>query len=95
MGTGSLGHLLFFLLYIHKMNKQAQINLWKIASIILIILLAGYFGFNYTKNKYLNQGYQAGQFNIINSIQQTGNIPYFENDTIKTISISQICSGGK
>ena len=88
------------------MNKQT------IAIIILsLIIISGlsYWGYNYEKSKWLNQGYNSGMFYTV----QTSSIPFINQTTNKTEfmplenywqgqcsnyiqqNIGQICSGVK
>ena len=74
------------------MNKQS------IAIIILsLIIISGlsYWGYNYEKSRWLNEGYNQGAIQTINQIQQTMNLPYFSNETgnitLKSIPIKQLC----
>ena len=80
-----------------KMNKQINYKaLFWIAISIIILLLTINITSKMISNAY-NQGVQDGQLNLISQIQQTGNIPYFTNETgnltIKTISIKELCLG--
>ena len=72
-----------------------------ILGLILGLLISGigvgiYFGYQYEKTKWLNQGYESGVLTTINQIQTTGNIPYMTNETgnwtIKSIAIKDICT---
>jgi hypothetical protein len=78
-------------------------NIWKTISMIAIILILlgiAFFVLNYGADKNYKKGYayglQQGQLSVIQSISQTGNIPYLDystgNMTIKSISISKLCS---
>lgn len=79
-------------------------NYWKIItlSIITIAVLAfiGIYGYglyqSYMTDK-LNQAYNSGIIDVVNSIAKTGNIPLLDNSTgtlqVKQISIQQICTG--
>jgi len=77
------------------MNKQINYKalFWIVISVIILLLTINIIN-KMISNAY-NQGVQDGQLNLINQIQQTGNIPYFTNETgnltIKTISIRELC----
>jgi hypothetical protein len=73
-------------------------NKWKILGIvfgIILLLVLGYFAFNYTANYYYQKGAMDGQLALIQNIQSSGSIPYFSNATgtiqINTISIPDLC----
>ena len=70
--------------------KNKQLILGIIIGIIITGLIVGlYFGYQYQKNKYLQEGYNQG---VLYSYQ-TGNFAYLDNNaTIKTITIQQLCS---
>jgi len=68
-----------------------------ITGIIIGMLIIGlgvgiYFGYQYEKSKWLNQGYEAGTFYTA----QTGIIRYVENSTgtplIKTLTLQEVCN---
>ena len=77
------------------MNKQINYKtlFWIVISVIILLLTINIIN-KMISNAY-NQGVQDGQLNLISQIQQTGNIPYFTNETgnltIKTISIRELC----
>lgn len=66
---------------------------------ITLLLFSLYFGFQYEKSKYLNQGYQTGISDVAYSISKTGNIPLaIQNGnasnytvSIKTYTLDQLC----
>lgn len=66
-----------------------------IGTLITLIVVGLYLGFNYEKNKYLNQGYNSAVNNVAYSITTTGNIPLVQNIsgnlTIKSYPISELC----
>lgn len=82
---------------------ETYLDGWKIFGIIIIIaaiLVGGWFGYKYLEKQTYNKGVTAGQISVINSIQTTGYIPYFENDAnnktqLKQILIKDLCSGVK
>lgn len=74
--------------------KSNEINYWKwigIISLICLLGIGGYFGYNYIANNVYNAGYMEGILYTAN----TGNIPYLDvkdNVTISTISLRDYCA---
>jgi hypothetical protein len=69
-------------------------NYWKLTAIILATIAflgLAFFGYNYVANSIYSEGYLYGQLSVVESITQTGNIPYYDNQTIKTIAIGELC----
>lgn len=66
-----------------------------IGILILIILVGGiWFGNSYyLKPKYQTQGAEIGAANIINTINQNGQVPVVNNNTVQWIDINTICGG--
>ena len=80
------------------MNKQIIIGI--IIGLLFASFIIGiYFGYENTKDKFYNRGVFEGQAYIIQSIQSTGNLPFFSNETgnltIKYVSIKDICKSGQ
>jgi len=83
-----------------KINK---LKLYAIITTIILLLIVGYFGYNYFGNKiaetYYVNGYNKATVDIISGIQQTGDIPIFNNESgqvqIQQINIQEICGNAQ
>ena len=76
-------------------------NYWKLTALSLLLLIgliASYYGYNYIINNSYNSGFTDGQLYIIQSISTTGNIPFmYLNENNQTVldskNIQELCSG--
>ncbi len=83
-------------------KKFNKLKVYAIIITVILLLVGGYFGYNYFGTRiattYYTEGYSQATIDIISNIQQTGSIPVFDNSTgqveIKSLSLQEICQGG-
>jgi len=63
---------------------------WIIAAILLILII-GFFSFNYVSSNYYEKGHNSGVYEIAYIQTTTGNILLINNGNLTSYPINQIC----
>ena len=78
----------------YEMKPQTP---YKIAILIILILVGGYFGFNYTKTHYLDKGVQIGGIQVVQQQTLDQEIYLFSVQNNQTIPVKltweELCNG--
>lgn len=81
------------------MKTQWLVFIILVLCLIITVMLFQFVYYPSIENKIYTQAYNAGGIAVIRGMQQSGNIPYFTNETgnitVKTIPITKLCENIK